>query len=329
MVYFLYGDTAPLQIKYEELLNKIKNDNLNIPEKIFDASLDEISMFFDSVSTNSIFSPKELVILKRAETLKNLEEIAKSLKIYNLTQKEIIIVYEEFLNDFGKAKNPINKKTVEKFKEIADVLCFRKENERKSTIFYLQKELNISEYEAEKLIELIGDDFFKLKNEVEKIKNFLDGDIFNLEKVKNIVSTTEEFNLKNLIENFLLNKNPNNLLYFLQKEKLYTSFLYSISEELILYLKLLAYIQEGIINKNISYKKFNDEVYDKIKNSFITEKGYSHPYTIFLKLKNIDLFSINFITKRLEKLMFLEYNIKSGSLDMDIGVEAYILDFFM
>lgn len=329
MVYFLYGDTAPLQIKYEELLNKIKNDNLNIPEKVFDASLDEISMFFDSVSTNSIFSPKELVILKRAETLKNLEEIAKSLKIYNLTQKEIIIVYEEFLNDFGKAKNPINKKMVEKFKEIADVLCFRKENERKSTIFYLQKELNISEYEAEKLIELIGDDFFKLKNEVEKIKNFLDGDIFNLEKVKNIVSTTEEFNLKNLIENFLLNKNPNNLLYFLQKEKLYTSFLYSISEELILYLKLLAYIQEGIINKNISYKKFNDEVYEKIKNSFITEKGYSHPYTIFLKLKNIDLFSINFITKRLEKLMFLEYNIKSGSLDMDIGVEAYILEFFI
>ena len=25
MLYFLHGDTSPLQIKYEELLNKIKN----------------------------------------------------------------------------------------------------------------------------------------------------------------------------------------------------------------------------------------------------------------------------------------------------------------
>ena len=52
MIYFLHGDTAPLQIKYEEILDEIKSNNPSIPEKIFDASLDEVTQFFDSVSTN-------------------------------------------------------------------------------------------------------------------------------------------------------------------------------------------------------------------------------------------------------------------------------------
>lgn len=328
MIYFLHGDTAPLQLKYEEILDKIKSNNPSIPEKVFDASLDEVTLFFDSVSTNSIFSPKELIILKRAESFKNLEGIAKSLKLYNLTQKEIIIVYEEFLNDFGKIKNPIPKKTLDSFKDIAEIICFRKENEKKAIVFYLQEELSISEYEAEKFIELVGDDFFKVKNEVEKVKNFLDGETFNIDKIKPVLSIAEEFNLKNLIENFILSRNAKELLYFLQKEKLYTNFLYTISDELIFYLKLLSLSQSGVIDKNISYKRFNEGVFENIKEYFITDRGYPHPYTLFLKLKNIDLFDLDFLKEKLKEIMYLEYNIKSGNLDMDIGVETFILGFY-
>lgn len=328
MIYFLHGDTAPLQLKYEGILDKIKSNNPSIPEKVFDASLDEVTLFFDSVSTNSIFSPKELIILKRAESFKNLEGIAKSLKLYNLTQKEIIIVYEEFLNDFGKIKNPIPKKTLDSFKDIAEIICFRKENEKKAIVFYLQEELSISEYEAEKFIELVGDDFFKVKNEVEKVKNFLDGETFNIDKIKPVLSIAEEFNLKNLIENFILSRNAKELLYFLQKEKLYTNFLYTISDELIFYLKLLSLSQGGVIDKNISYKRFNEGVFENIKEYFITDRGYPHPYTLFLKLKNIDLFDLDFLKEKLKEIMYLEYNIKSGNLDMDIGVETFILGFY-
>ena len=229
MIYFLHGDTAPLQIKYGEIIDKIKSNNPSIPEKIFDASLDEVTLFFDSISTNSIFSPKELIILKRAEDFKNLDGIAKSLKMYNLAQKEIVIVYEEFLNDYGKIKNPIPKKTLDNFQEIAEIICFRKENEKKAIIFYIQHELNISEYEAEKFVELVGDDFFKVKNEVEKVKSFLDGDSFNLEKVKPLLSINEEYNLKNLIDDAEYTRNyfqkakrlgmgMNKIIYHLKKE---------------------------------------------------------------------------------------------------------------
>lgn len=328
MIYFLHGDTAPLQLKYEEILDKIKSNNPSIPEKIFDASLDEVTLFFDSVSTNSIFSPKELIILKRVESFKNLEGIAKSLKMYNLTQKEIIIVYEEFLNDFGKIKNPIPKKTLDSFKEIAEIICFRKENEKKAIIFYLQQELNISEYEAEKFVELVGDDFFKVKNEAEKVKSFLDGEVFNLEKVKPLLSINEEFNLKTLIENFLTTQSKDDLLHFVSKEKLHTNFLYGIGDELIFYLKLSSLAQDGTLNKNISYKKFNEGVFEDIKDYFLTERGYPHPYTLFLKLKNMDIFEQEFLQKKIKELTYLEHSIKSGNMEMELGVENYILGFF-
>lgn len=328
MIYFLHGDTAPLQIKYGEIIDKIKSNNPSIPEKIFDASLDEVTLFFDSISTNSIFSPKELIILKRAEDFKNLDGIAKSLKMYNLAQKEIVIVYEEFLNDYGKIKNPIPKKILDSFQEIAEIICFRKENEKKAIIFYIQHELNISEYEAEKFVELVGDDFFKVKNEVEKVKSFLDGDSFNLEKVKPLLSINEEYNLKNLIENFLISKNTKDLLHFVSKEKLHNNFIYGIAEELIFYLKLSSLAQDNILNKNISYKKFNEGIFENIKMFFLTDRGYPHPYTLFLKLKNIDIFDEFFLRKKLKELTYLEYSIKSGNLDVEIGVEDYIIGFF-
>lgn len=328
MIYFLHGDTAPLQIKYGEIIDKIKSNNPSIPEKIFDASLDEVTLFFDSISTNSIFSPKELIILKRAEDFKNLDGIAKSLKMYNLAQKEIVIVYEEFLNDYGKIKNPIPKKTLDSFQEIAEIICFRKENEKKAIIFYIQHELNISEYEAEKFVELVGDDFFKVKNEVEKVKSFLDGDSFNLEKIKPLLSINEEYNLKNLIENFLISKNVKDLLHFVSKEKLHNNFIYGIAEELIFYLKLSSLAQDNILNKNISYKKFNEGIFENIKMFFLTDRGYPHPYTLFLKLKNIDIFDEFFLRKKLKELTYLEYSIKSGNLDVEIGVEDYIIGFF-
>lgn len=328
MIYFLHGDTAPLQIKYGEIIDKIKSNNPSIPEKIFDASLDEVTLFFDSISTNSIFSPKELIILKRAEDFKNLDGIAKSLKMYNLAQKEMVIVYEEFLNDYGKIKNPIPKKTLDSFQEIAEIICFRKENEKKAIIFYIQHELNISEYEAEKFVELVGDDFFKVKNEVEKVKSFLDGDSFNLEKVKPLLSINEEYNLKNLIENFLISKNVKDLLHFVSKEKLHNNFIYGIAEELIFYLKLSSLAQDNILNKNISYKKFNEGIFENIKMFFLTDRGYPHPYTLFLKLKNIDIFDEFFLRKKLKELNYLEYSIKSGNLDVEIGVEDYIIGFF-
>ena len=328
MLYFLHGDTSPLQIKYEELLNKIRTEFPKIPEKYFDASQKEEEQFFQTVSTNSIFSPKELIVLKRAEELKNLESLFKSLKLFNLSQKEIIIVYEEFLNEYGKLKNEVPKKAMTAAEEIAKVICYRKENEKKAVIFYLQQELSISEYEAEKFAEIIGDDFFKIRNEVEKVKNYLDGERFTLDKVMPILSVTKEFNLKTLIEEFLYKKQTLPLLEFLQREKEYLGFLYITAEELLLNLKIALLAKDGIVSKNTSYKSFNDSIYENVKKYFKKDNRYTHPYQIFMRFKDIGRFESDFLEESLKRILQAEYDIKSGTLDDDMAVETLILSFF-
>lgn len=328
MLYLLYGDTTPLQIKYEELLSELKGNHSGIKEIIYDASLNEITGFFDSVSTNSMFSPYQLIVLKRAEDYKNLADLAKSLEMYNLAQKDIIIIYEEFLNDFGKRTNEISKKVLTTFGKIAEIICFRKENEKKASVFYLQKNLNISQNEAETLLELIGDDYFKLKNEVEKIKNFLDGDLFNMDKIIPILSINKEANLKKLTESFILTQQTKELLNFLRDEKTYPNFIYIITDELLIYLKLILLIDSSMLDRNVSYNKFKDHVFEEIKKYFVGDRGNIHSYYLFLKLKNVNLFNKDFLVKKLNELLLLEYQVKSGELDLDIEVETFILNFY-
>ena len=58
-------------------------------------------------------------------------------------------------------------------------------------------------------MEIVGDDFSKVKNEIEKVKNFLNGEAFNLEETINILSVSNEYSLNKLIELFLYRKGKN------------------------------------------------------------------------------------------------------------------------
>ena len=89
MFYFIYGDT-PLPLKYEELVEKIKKSFPSIPVKIFDASQGEEEDFLGSISINSMFVAKELIVLKRAEKIKKLENVLKIVEEYDLSKKEVI-----------------------------------------------------------------------------------------------------------------------------------------------------------------------------------------------------------------------------------------------
>jgi len=100
--------------------------------------------------------------------------------------------------------------------------------EKKGIHFYIEKELQISEYESEKLAEVLGDDFFKVKNEVEKIKSFLNGKTFILEEILPILSVSDEYNLKKLVEDFMITDNISILIEYLKKTKEYMLFLYLI-----------------------------------------------------------------------------------------------------
>jgi DNA polymerase-3 subunit delta len=329
MLYFLHGDSPPLQIKFQELIQDIKNKNQNIPEKSFDGiDKEDEENFFQNISTMSMFSPLELIIFKRAENLKNLQSFLSGIQKYNVSQKEIVVIYEESLSEYGKIINPLGKKELSLAEELGKVICYRKENEKKAMLLLLQKELNISEGEANKFLEIIGEEYYKVLNEANKVKSYLDGERFDLNKVLPILSVDKEYSLRNLMENFLNKRSYARLLEHLQKEKDYMGFLYMIADELITYLKLDSLMEDKTIYKGINYNTFNSR-YDSIKKLFSKPYGqYHHPYTIYSKLDKLGLYKGEFIQNKLDEILNAEYLVKSGSMEEEIAVEVFIESFF-
>lgn len=327
MFYFIYGDT-PLPLKYDKIVSEVKAKNPSAPFQVFDASQKEENNFLEAISINSMFSEKEIIILKRTDKISQLEKFLKIVFSYDLSKKYIILTYEEELNEYGKAKNEVSKRVLNLIETYGKTIMGRKSFEKRAVQFYIEKELKISEYESEKLVEIIGDNIYKVKNEIQKIKNFIIGEAFSIEKIAPILSITNEYNLKKEIEIFLKNKVFDDLLITLNENKEYLLFIYLLSEELILLLKLKNLIDIGKINCNISYNNFKDKTYEEIKIYFKTNRGYMKEYPIFLKLNLASQYSKNFLMNTIEKLTKLEYNIKIGKFNEKIGVENFIFRFF-
>jgi len=329
MLYFLHGDTAPLQIRYQELLQSVRNKNPGIGEKIFDAmDKEDEERFFLAISTMSMFAPRELLIYKRLENLKNLETFLKGIQKYDITQKEVILLYEEQLTEFGKIQNPLGKKELDLAESLGKIICYRKADQKKAVLLLLQQELGISEGEAEKFVEIVGENYFKIRNEVEKIKSFLDGERYSLQKVLPILSPDKEYSVRKLVDGFLLKKDYRGLLEFLQKDKEYMPFLYALADELVLHLKLLALTEEKIIQRTMNFNVFKSRLenyrslFQKYPNQPVAEYG------LYKKMPNIGIFTKEFLLKKLGEILQAEFLVKSGAMEEEIAVETLIENFY-
>lgn len=104
-------------------------------------------------------------------------------------------------------------------------------------------------------------------------------------------------------------------------------FLYLISEELNMALKLVGLKKSGDLRENISYNDFKGNTYEKLKKYFKNSRGYIREYPIFLKLKYMSLFNEEFLLKKIEKLLMIEFLIKNGGIEESIGIEKFIIEF--
>ena len=140
MIYFI-GGLQNREFKYFDTLKKIREENPGITESFFDADIKEEEKFLEKISFNSIFSTEELVVLKRAEKLKDLEKTLSYITELDLNKKEIVIDYGR---EDGKIPAKLNKKleSLKKEKKL-EVFLFLKEDDR-DIKKYIQEELEIS-----------------------------------------------------------------------------------------------------------------------------------------------------------------------------------------
>ena len=319
MIYFI-GGKKQREFKYFELLEKIRKENVGISESFFDVDLKENEKFLEKININSIFSSQELVVLKRAEKLKNIEEILKYIANLEIVNKEIIIDYDKEDGKFGaKLKKLLNE--LEKNRKMK-VFLFQKETEEEIRA-YIVNELGINGRDLALLLEMIGNNPFKVRNEVEKIKVFLNGEKFDIEKIKNVVSVEKEYQIYEMTRNILLN-NPADVMRYLEQKKEYMGILYSLYSELETMYKISSLKKRGRkFSRN--YNAFKME-FEEIKEVFKSNNRIPNSYVIFKKLE----LEQNYTNLNLKKLVFrcweIEREIKTGKIEMETGVEILIME---
>ena len=319
MIYFI-GGKKQREFKYFEILEKIRKENAGISESFFDVDLKENEQFLEKININSIFLSQELVVLKRAEKLKNIEEILKYIANLEIVNKEIIIDYDKEDGKFGaKLKKLLDE--LEKNRKMK-VFLFQKETEEEIRA-YIVNELGINGRDLALLLEMIGNNPFKVRNEVEKIKVFLNGEKFDIEKIKNVVSVEKEYQIYEMTRNILLN-NPADVMRYLEQKKEYMGILYSLYSELETMYKISSLKKRGRkFSKN--YNTFKME-FEEIKEIFKSNNRIPNSYVIFKKLE----LEQNYTKLNLKKLVFrcweIEREIKTGKIEMETGVEMLIME---
>jgi len=319
MIYFI-GGKKQREFKYFEILEKIRKENVGISESFFDVDLKENEQFLEKININSIFLSQELVVLKRAEKLKNIEEILKYIANLEIVNKEIIIDYGKEDGKFGaKLKKLLDE--LEKNRKMK-VFLFQKETEEEIRA-YIVNELGINGRDLALLLEMIGNNPFKVRNEVEKIKVFLNGEKFDIEKIKNVVSVEKEYRIYEMTRNILLN-NPADVMRYLEQKKEYMGILYSLYSELETMYKISSLKKRGRkFSRN--YNAFKME-FEEIKEVFKSNNRIPNSYVIFKKLE----LEQNYTNLNLKKLVFrcweIEREIKTGKIEMETGVEMLIME---
>ena len=319
MIYFI-GGKKQREFKYFEILEKIRKENVGISESFFDVDLKENEQFLEKININSIFLSQELVVLKRAEKLKNIEEILKYIANLEIVNKEIIIDYDKEDGKFGaKLKKLLDE--LEKNRKMK-VFLFQKETEEEIRA-YIVNELGINGRDLALLLEMIGNNPFKVRNEVEKIKVFLNGEKFDIEKIKNVVSVEKEYQIYEMTRNILLN-NPADVMRYLEQKKEYMGILYSLYSELETMYKISSLKKRGRkFSRN--YNAFKME-FEEIKEVFKSNNRIPNSYVIFKKLE----LEQNYTNLNLKKLVFrcweIEREIKMGKIEMETGVNVLIME---
>lgn len=312
MIYIIAGDDSR-ELQVEKKIMKIKQENSGITEKYYDAAQNEQETFVHSISFVNMFGGKELIVLKRAENVKKLADFFAMLGKFNIVNKDVII----------EMKKKLGKKEKENAKNLGKLIEVVNKTENDNIRNYVREELGIGSKDAHDLLEMIGTDIQKVRNEVDKIKNYLAGDSFELMQIRNIVSIQKEYNIFEIIEE-VLNGKIDNALNYLQREKTYMLFLYNLASEFKTILKLKLLEKERKIYFTTNYNKFKYE-YEKVKEYLRTTKGYMHPYAVFKKLEKIKNFNEKQLKQGLEDVMQAELDIKTGNKKDDMAVELLIM----
>ena len=205
-IFLFYGENAGLKEEFIENFFKKKHANYTFRYSERDI-LSNLDNFYNEITSRSFFEDKKLIIITDAsDKLKDEIENLREKKLDDIT----IILTSGLLEKRSKLRV-----FFEKNKDLI-IIPFYKDNHKSlgdiARSFFKEKEILISQEMINLIIEKSSGDRKNLKNELEKIENFLGS--------KKQISTKNILKLTNLSENYSIKELVNNCLAKNKKDTL-------------------------------------------------------------------------------------------------------------
>lgn len=312
MIYIFIG-TEEYLIK-KEIETIIKENNIDPINKIeYDLETTPIQIITEDAQTISMFGEKKLI------------QVNNSYIFTGTTKKNTLEQNLQYLEEYMEHKNPDTilvfiannqklderKKIVKNIRKHAIVKDFNQTNNLSSLIKNMFEDYQISYNTINLLIERVGNDLFRLNNEVEKIKTYK-GEDLNItdQDIINLTHQNIDLDIFNLIDH-IINKNKSEAL------KIYTEML-KMNEEPIKIIIMLANQFRLMYQSKELYRKGHTE-------SDTASILNVHPYRVKLAVNKARDYPSDLLLKFLNELANIDYQIKNGTLDKNLALELFIL----
>ena len=208
--FLLYGKNEGLKIEcIDEILKKNDGKVFNYDEKQI---RDEIENFYENVLSDSLFENSKIIIINRVSG--KIVEIIQDLINRNITNSKIII-------NAGILETKSKLRTL--FEKNEDLICIPTYPDNNDTLsklsaaFFRKENITISQQNINLIVEKCNGDRNNLKNELNKIKNYLiNKKKISSEEILKIINLSENYELSELIDNCLA-KNKNKITNILNE----------------------------------------------------------------------------------------------------------------
>ena len=208
--FLLYGKNEGLKTEcINEILKKNDGKIFNYDEKQIK---DEIENFYENILSGSLFEKSKIIIINRATD--KIVEIIQELINRNIVNTKIII-NADILEKKSKLRSLFEKKQ--------DLICIPTYPDNNDTLsklsaaFFRKENITISQQNINLIVEKCNGDRNNLKNELNKIKNYLiNKKKISSEEILKIINLSENYELSELIDNCLA-KNKNKITNILNE----------------------------------------------------------------------------------------------------------------
>ena len=208
--FLLYGKNEGLKTEcIDEILKKNDGKVFNYDEKQI---WDEIENFYENVLSDSLFENSKIIIINRVSG--KIVEIIQDLINRNITNTKIIIN-----SGILEAKSKL--RTL--FEKNEDLICIPTYPDNNDTLsklsaaFFRKENITISQQNINLIVERCNEDRNNLKNDLNKIKNYLTNKKkISSEEILKIINLSENYELTKLIDNCLA-KNKSKIISILNE----------------------------------------------------------------------------------------------------------------